>query len=65
MAERQLFSFAEVAQRWGVSPFTVRRRVEAGDVKSINIGARRLIPLEEVQRVEKHGVGKAKVASKS
>jgi len=55
--ERQLFSFGEVGERWGVSSWTVRRAVERNEIKAINIGARRLIPLAEIQRVEQTGLG--------
>jgi len=57
MTERTLFGFAEVAKRWGVSIWTVRRAVERGELKSTNIGARRLVPLIEVERAEQFGVG--------
>lgn len=55
--ERTLFGFHEVGQRWGVSPWTVRRAVDRGELRSINIGARRLIPLIELERAERDGVG--------
>lgn len=55
--ERQLFDAAALAQRWGVSPFSVRRLMKIGSLHSITIGARRMVPLGEVQRAEQYGVG--------
>lgn len=57
---RELFSFAEVAERWGVSAFTVRRAVERGDLKSTNVLTRRLIHRAEIERAEQVGVGKTR-----
>jgi excisionase family DNA binding protein len=62
-SEQKLFGFAYAAIRLGCSYFTVRRRVEAGDIKSVNIGARRLIHLDEILRVEAEGAGKLKPAN--
>jgi excisionase family DNA binding protein len=56
-AERELFSFDELADRWGVSQWTIRRCADRGDLKVINIGTRRLIPKSEIMRVEQVGLG--------
>jgi excisionase family DNA binding protein len=55
--ERTSFSFGEVAEQWGVSLWTVRRLVERGDLKAVNIGALQRIPRAEVERAEQFGVG--------
>ena len=55
--ERTSFSFGEVAEQWGVSLWTVRRLVERGELKAINIGALQRIPRAEVERAEQFGVG--------
>jgi excisionase family DNA binding protein len=55
--ERTSFSFGEVAQQWGVSLWTVRRLVERGELKAVNIGALQRIPRAEVERAEQYGVG--------
>ncbi len=55
--ERTSFSFSEVAQQWGVSLWTIRRLVERGDLKAVNIGALQRIPRAEVERAEQFGVG--------
>jgi len=58
MTTRQLLTFAEVAERWGISHFTIRRAVDRGELKTIYIGSRRLLPLSEVLRAEMYGLGK-------
>jgi hypothetical protein len=56
-AEKTLFGIAETAGRWGVSTFSVRRLIDAGELGSVTIGARRLVPLAEIRHAEQHGVG--------
>ena len=51
------FSIEETAERWGVSTYTVRRLIDANELQSISIAARRVIPLRELQRCEQFGVG--------
>ncbi len=48
----------EAAQLLGVSTPTLRRLVDCGAIRSVNIGARRLISMEEIQRVASEGAGK-------
>jgi len=57
---RRLLSFVETGERWGVSTFTIRRLVDRNLITTVNIGARRFIPISEVERVEMEGVGKAR-----
>jgi len=57
MRDRTLFGFDEVAERWGVSQWTVRRAADRGEIVTVNVCARRLVPVSEVQRVEQSGVG--------
>ena len=38
------------AEALGVSPFTIRRLIAAGQIQAVNIGARRLIPEAEIER---------------
>jgi excisionase family DNA binding protein len=53
-----LIAMAEAARLLGVSVFTVRRLAETGDVKSVYVGARRLIPTTEIERIVAVGVGR-------
>ena len=57
---RTLFSIDECALRWGVSSFSVRRRADAGQIKTLYVGARRLVPRSEVDRVEEFGLPRAR-----
>lgn len=59
ISARGLLGVHEVAQRWGVSDFSIRRLIENGEIASVSVGARRLIPVEEVLRVERSGAKKA------
>jgi excisionase family DNA binding protein len=58
--ERTSYSFNEVAAQWGVSLWTIRRLVDRGELKAINIGALQRIPRAEVERAEQYGVGTAR-----
>ncbi len=51
------FGIPRLSRRWDVSKDTIRRRINAGDLLSITIGGRRLIPASEVQRAELVGLG--------
>lgn len=57
--EKTLFGIANTARRWEVSKDTVRRKIESGEIRSIRIGSRVLVPLSEIERVEQFGVGKS------
>ena len=57
-AEKQLLSIDRLAERWDLSKYSVRRLIVQGELKSVTIGARRLVPISEVQRAEQFGVGR-------
>ena len=57
VADKSLFAIRELAERWGISPYTVRRLIDKGELHSVTIGARRLVPLAEVTRAEQFGLG--------
>ena len=56
----RLLPLSEVAEMFGVSLCSVRRFVSSGALKSINIGARIMIPSGEVERVLANGIGKSR-----
>jgi len=58
--ERTSYSYREVAEMWGISLWIIRRLVDSGKLKSVNIGALQRIPKSEVQRVELQGIGTAR-----
>jgi hypothetical protein len=63
--ELQMFSYQALERRWGVSVYTVRRLVEKGELRSVGIAGRVLIPIEEVLRAERYGVGQRKNRKKA
>jgi hypothetical protein len=60
--EKKLFSIERLADRWDLSKYSVRRLIVQGQLKSVTIGARRLVPLSEVERAEQFGVGTPRTA---
>jgi len=50
-------SFAELSRESGLSIWTYRRLADRGLIRTINIGARRLVPMEECERIRTEGVG--------
>jgi hypothetical protein len=60
---RTLFGFGELSKRWDVSADTLRRKAVTGELKTIYLAGRRLIPVGEVQRVEREGLGRGRKQS--
>jgi excisionase family DNA binding protein len=52
-----LRGIAEVAKLFGVSHFTIRRLIDGGHLRAVNIGSRWLIPNAEIERVVTQGAG--------
>jgi excisionase family DNA binding protein len=52
-----LLGFAEASRFLGVSIFTLRRLADRGAIKTVNIGARRLVTAAELERVSQQGAG--------
>jgi excisionase family DNA binding protein len=63
--EKRLFGIANAAKRWEVSKDMVRRKIESGEIRSIRIGARVLVPLSEIERVEQFGLGKSRKSART
>jgi excisionase family DNA binding protein len=59
-SEKKLLGIETVAARWDMSKWSVRRLITDGELKSVTIGARRLVPLTEVERAEQFGVGRSR-----
>jgi len=55
--EDRLTSIAEASQRLGVSTFTTRRLIKAGQLRAVRISKRVMIPESEIQRVISDGCG--------
>jgi hypothetical protein len=54
----KLLSIKRLGERWDLSKYSVRRLIVQGELKSVTIGARRLVPLSEVEHAEQFGVGR-------
>jgi excisionase family DNA binding protein len=54
MAEK-LISIGTAAERLGVSSYTVRRLIERGELRSVHVGRRVLLPESEINRICQHG----------
>ncbi|HEV2499327.1 MAG TPA: helix-turn-helix domain-containing protein [Terriglobia bacterium] len=52
-----LRGIGEAAKLFGVSHFTIRRLIDGGHIRAVNIGARWLIPNAEIERILASGAG--------
>lgn len=60
---QELIGLNEAAKRLGVSVITLRRLTDSGDIRAVNVAARRLIPMAELDRIALMGAGKARQKS--
>jgi len=56
--QERLKSVEETSQCLGVSTFTTRRLIKAGDLRAVRIRKRVMIPESEIRRVIAQGCGK-------
>jgi hypothetical protein len=54
---QRAFGFGEFANMFSISKDSVKRLWRSGCLATITIGGRRLIPLSEVERIEREGIG--------
>jgi hypothetical protein len=57
---RRAFGIRAVANAFDISPDRVKRLVREQLIRSIQVGGRRLIPLSEIQRIEREGLPRRK-----
>ena len=62
--KRSLFSFAILMGMWGVSRDLLARAAERGDLRTIYLAGRRMVPRDEVERIEREGLGKGRKYTK-
>jgi hypothetical protein len=55
--KKRAFGFGEFATMFSISIDTTKRLWKSGELATITIGGRRLIPMSEVERVEREGIG--------
>lgn len=54
------FSIRQLATRWSLSRGSVYKMLETEGIKTLHVGARRLIPITEVEAVERKIMSRAK-----
>jgi excisionase family DNA binding protein len=59
---KRAYGISEFAEMFSISKDATKRAVKRGDLRTICIGRRRLIPLAEIERIEKEGLGKRREA---
>jgi hypothetical protein len=64
MEEQLVFGMGTFGKMFAVSRDTVVRAADRGELKTIYIAGRRMIPRSEVERVKQFGLGGRKNASK-
>jgi excisionase family DNA binding protein len=52
-AQRNSLTITELSGRWNCSERTIHRRIDDGTIKSFRLGWRHLIPLSEIERIER------------
>jgi hypothetical protein len=55
--KKRAFGFSEFAEMFSISRDSAKRLWRSGMLATITIGGRRLIPLSEVERIERQGIG--------
>jgi len=55
--KKRAFGFSEFAEMFSISIDSAKRLWKTGDLATITVGGRRLIPLSEVDRVSREGIG--------
>lgn len=54
--DRRAFTFGESANMFGISKDSLKRAAKRGDLRTILVGGRRLVPASEIERIEKEGL---------
>ena len=65
MTNDRLHDIRETAARIGVSPWTVRRLADSGDLRVVRVGRRVLVSESEILRVIRDGCGNRTTRRKS
>jgi hypothetical protein len=55
--KKRAVGFGEFAQMFSISRDSAKRLWKSGDLSTITVGGRRLIPMSEVERIERQGIG--------
>lgn len=55
---RRAFGLGEFALMFSISRDTAKRLASAGTLRTIKVGGRRLVPVSEIERIERDGLAK-------
>jgi hypothetical protein len=58
---RRAFGLGEFAAMFSISRDTAKRLATAGSLRTIMVGGRRLVPIGEVERIERDGLSTARI----
>lgn len=56
--DKTFFSVENLVKRWGLSRWTISRRADEGFIRTVYFGSRRLVPADEVARIDRDGLPK-------
>ena len=59
---KRAFGLGEFAAMFSISRDTAKRLATAGSLHTIKIGGRRLVPITEIERIERDGLERATLA---
>jgi hypothetical protein len=60
---RRAFGLQETADIFGISRESTKRFARLGVLKTITVGGRRLVPVAEIERIEREGLGNPRKGS--
>jgi hypothetical protein len=62
--EQTMFDFTALTKRWTVSRDTLNRAATRGELRTIYLAGRRMVPRSEVERIELVGFGRRRKCTK-
>ncbi len=54
--ERLAVDVREAGRLLSISPYTVRSYIRSGRIRAVKVGARVIVPVEEIHRVAREGI---------
>jgi len=63
--QQEFFGFSGLTVRWDVSRDTLTRAAARGELRTIRLAGRILVPRSEVERVERFGLGNGRKPRKA
>jgi hypothetical protein len=63
--EPKFRSIPRLAARWGVSGYIVRQSIRDGKLRAVCLGRRLMIPIEEIERIERGKQAMSRVGARA